>query len=242
MSECRIVPAIDLIEGRCVRLRQGSFDEKQVVGEDPLAVARGFASSGFTRLHLVDLDGARSGSPRHLPLVREIVSETGLSVDVSGGLRTAEDVALALESGARQVVIGSAAVERPAMVREWISRFGADAIIVGLDVLGVEVRIRGWQEGSSLTVAQVLERFADSGLKWLMSTDISRDGMLQGASVEMYRALRREYPDLQVIASGGVTNVDDVRDLAAADVREIIVGKALYAGTLQAEEVREFVW
>lgn len=242
MNECRIVPAIDLIEGRCVRLRQGSFDEKQVVGEDPLAVARGFASSGFTRLHLVDLDGARGGSPGHLPLVREIVSETGLSVDVSGGLRTADDVALALESGARQVVIGSAAVERPDMVREWISTFGADAIIVGLDVLCGEVRIKGWQEGSSLTVAQVLERFADSGLKWLMSTDISRDGMLEGASVEMYRALRREYPDLQIIASGGVTNVDDVRALVAAGVREIIVGKALYAGTLKTEEVREFVW
>jgi len=242
MSECRIVPAMDLIEGRCVRLRQGSFDEKQVVGEDPLAVARGFASSGFTRLHLVDLDGARGGSPQHLPLVQKIVSETGLSIDVSGGLRTTDDVTRALESGARQVVIGSAAVERPEMVREWISRFGADAIIVGLDVLNGEVRIKGWQEGSALTVAQILERFAGSGLKWLMSTDISRDGMLEGASVEMYRALRRDYPDLQIIGSGGVTNADDVRALAELGVREIIVGKALYAGALQNEEVREFVW
>jgi len=242
MSECRIVPAMDLIEGRCVRLRQGSFDEKQVVGEDPLAVARGFASSGFTRLHLVDLDGARGGSPQHLPLVQKIVSETGLSIDVSGGLRTTDDVTRALESGARQVVIGSAAVERPEMVREWISRFGADAIIVGLDVLNGEVRIKGWQEGSALTVAQILERFAGSGLKWLMSTDISRDGMLEGASVEMYRALRRDYPDLQIIGSGGVTNADDVRALAELGVREIIVGKALYAGSLRAEGVREFVW
>jgi len=242
MSECRIVPAIDLIEGRCVRLRQGSFEEKQVVGEDPLAVARAFASNGFKRLHLVDLDGARSGFPRHLPLLQKIVSETGLSVDVSGGLRTTDDVTRALESGARQVVIGSAAVERPDLGCEWISRFGPDAIIVGLDVLNGEVRIKGWQEGSALTVAQVLERFAGSGLRWLMSTDISRDGMLEGASVEMYRALRGEYPDLQIIASGGVTNADDVRALADAGVREIIVGKALYSGSLRAEEVREFVW
>jgi phosphoribosylformimino-5-aminoimidazole carboxamide ribotide isomerase len=242
MSECRIVPAIDLIDGRCVRLRKGNFDEKEVVGEDPVEVARGFAASGFTRLHVVDLDGARSGSPRHLALVQRIAAETGLSVDVSGGIRTTRDLAQALESGARQVVIGSAAVERPDMVREWIEQFGSDAVVVGLDVLNAEVRIKGWQEGSSLSVAQVLERFADSGLRWLMSTDISRDGMLEGVSVEMYRVLRREYPELRIIASGGVTNAADVRSLADAGVQEIIVGKALYAGTLQPGEVREFVW
>jgi phosphoribosylformimino-5-aminoimidazole carboxamide ribotide isomerase len=242
MSECRIVPAIDLIDGRCVRLRKGNFDEKEIVGEDPVEVARSFAASGFTRLHVVDLDGARSGTPRHLALVQRIAAETGLSVDISGGIRTTRDLAQALESGARQVVIGSAAVERPDLVREWIEQFGSDAVIVGLDVLNGEVRIKGWQEGSSLSVAQVLERFADSGLRWLMSTDISRDGMLEGVSVEMYRVLRREYPELRIIASGGVTNAADVRSLADAGVQEIIVGKALYAGTLQPGEVREFVW
>lgn len=242
MSECRIVPAIDLIDGRCVRLRKGNFDEKEVVGEDPVEVARSFAASGFTRLHVVDLDGARSGSPRHLALVQRIAAETGLSVDVSGGIRTTRDLVQALESGARQVVIGSAAVERPDLVREWIEQFGSDAVIVGLDVLNGEVRIKGWQEGSSRTVAQVLERFVDSGLRWLMSTDISRDGMLEGVSVEMYRVLRREYPELRIIASGGVTNAADVRSLADAGVQEIIVGKALYAGTLQPGEVRDFVW
>lgn len=242
MSECRIVPAIDLIDGRCVRLRKGNFDEKEVVGEDPVEVARSFAASGFTRLHVVDLDGARSGSPRHLALVQRIAAETGLSVDVSGGIRTTRDLVQALESGARQVVIGSAAVERPDLVREWIEQFGSDAVIVGLDVLNGEVRIKGWQEGSSRTVAQVLERFVDSGLRWLMSTDISRDGTLEGVSVEMYRVLRREYPELRIIASGGVTNAADVRSLADAGVQEIIVGKALYAGTLQPGEVRDFVW
>ena len=242
MSECRIVPAIDLIDGRCVRLRKGNFDEKEVVGEDPVEVARSFAASRFTRLHVVDLDGARSGTPRHLALVQRIAAETGLSVDISGGIRTTRDLAQALESGARQVVIGSAAVERPDMVRQWIEQFGSDAVIVGLDVLNGDVRIKGWQEGSSRTVAQVLERFMDSGLRWLMSTDISRDGMLEGVSVEMYRGLRREYPELRIIASGGVTNAADVRSLADAGVQEIIVGKALYAGTLQPGEVREFVW
>jgi phosphoribosylformimino-5-aminoimidazole carboxamide ribotide isomerase len=174
--------------------------------------------------------------------VQKIVAETGLKVDVSGGIRTSEDLVLALASGARKVVIGSAAVERPEMVREWIARFGSDAVIVGLDVLNGEVRIKGWQEGSSLTIAQVLERFGNSGLRWLMSTDIACDGMLQGASVEMYRALRREYPELSLIASGGVTNADDVRALAEAGVQEVIVGKALYAGTLRPEEAQGYVW
>ena len=242
MSECRIVPAIDLIEGRCVRLRKGNFAEKEVVGDDPLEVARGFAAAGFTRLHVVDLDGARSGAPQHLAIVERIVAETGLKVDVSGGIRSEDDLVRALASGARQVVIGSAAVERPEMVREWIARFGSDAVIVGLDVLNGEVRIKGWQEGSALTIAQVLERFVNSGLRWLMSTDIACDGMLQGASVEMYRELRREYPELRLIASGGVTNADDVRALADAGVREVIVGKALYAGTLRPEEAQGYVW
>lgn len=242
MSECRIVPAIDLIDGRCVRLRKGNFAEKEVVGDDPIGVARGFAACGFTRLHVVDLDGARRGAPQHLAIVQKIVAETGLTVDVSGGIRTSEDLVRALASGARQVVIGSAAVEGPEMVREWIARFGSDAVIVGLDVLNGEVRIKGWQEGSSLTIAQVLERFGNSGLRWLMSTDIACDGMLQGASVEMYRALRREYPELSLIASGGVTNADDVRALAEAGVREVIVGKALYAGTLRPEEAQGYVW
>jgi phosphoribosylformimino-5-aminoimidazole carboxamide ribotide isomerase len=128
------------------------------------------------------------------------------------------------------------------MVRGWITRFGADAIVVGVDVLNGEVRIKGWQEGSSRTVREVLERYADSGLRWVMSTDITRDGMLQGPSLEIYRTLRRDYPDISIIASGGVTSADDVRALAETGVREIIVGKALYAGTLDQREVQDLIW
>jgi phosphoribosylformimino-5-aminoimidazole carboxamide ribotide isomerase len=242
MNRCRIVPAIDLIEGRCVRLRQGNFAEREEMGDDPVEIARGFAASGFTRLHLVDLDGARSGIPRHLGVLRRIVAETGLQIDVSGGLRTDDTVAEALESGASQVIVGSAAVERPEMVRGWITRFGADAVVVGVDVLNGEVRIKGWQEGSSRTVREVLERYADSGLRWVMSTDITRDGMLEGPSLEIYRTLGRDYPDISIIASGGVTSADDVRALAETGVREIIVGKAIYAETLDQSEVRDLIW
>jgi phosphoribosylformimino-5-aminoimidazole carboxamide ribotide isomerase len=242
MKRCRIVPAIDVINGRCVRLRQGSFDEKEVVGEDPVAVAQAFAAQGFSRLHLVDLDGARVGSPQHLNLVRTIRDSTTLCIDFSGGLRTADDVAKALDSGAQQVVIGSAAVVSPDEVLRWLASFGRDAIIVGLDVLHGEVRIKGWEEGSSLSLASVLERFSGSGLKRVMSTDISRDGMLQGAAVEVYEGLCRDYPQFEIIASGGVSSVDDVQRLAASGVSEIIVGKALYAGTLELSQLGEFVW
>lgn len=242
MKRCRIVPAIDLINGRCVRLRQGSFDQKEVVGEDPLAVAMTFARQRFGRLHLVDLDGARAGSPQHLSLVRTIRDATGLSIDFSGGLRSTEDVAVALESGAQQVVIGSAAVVSPKEVCTWIDTFGSDSIIVGLDVLNGEVRIKGWEEGSSLSLASVLERFKGSGLRRVMSTDISRDGMLQGAAVGMYEALCRDYPEFEVIASGGVASAADIQQLSTSGVTEIIVGKALYAGTLVLSDVQEFVW
>lgn len=242
MKGCRIVPAIDLIHGRCVRLRQGSFDQKEVVGEDPVSVAKAFAEQGFGRLHLVDLDGARAGSPQHLSLVRTIRDATGLSIDFSGGLRSRDDVCRALESGAQQVVIGSAAVMYPDEVCTWIARFGPDSIIVGLDVLNGEVRIKGWEEGSSLTLSMVLERFNGSGLRSIMSTDISRDGMLQGAAVEMYEGLRRDYPAFDIIASGGVSSAEDVQRLAASGVSEIIVGKALYAGTLALSEVQELIW
>lgn len=242
MKRCKIVPAIDLIQGKCVRLRQGSFDEKEVVGEDPVVVAQGFAQAGFSRLHVVDLDGARAGSPRHLEIVRAIKAATPLAIDFSGGLRTATDIEQALESGAQQVVIGSAAVLAPDDVVSWIERFGSEAVIVGLDVLHGEVRIKGWQEGSSLTIGSVLERFAGSGLKRVMSTDISKDGTLQGAAVDLYQALCRDYPAISFIASGGIATAVDLRQVATTGVSEIIVGKALYAGTLDLSEVREFIW
>lgn len=242
MTRCKIVPAIDLIQGRCVRLRQGSFDQKEIVGDDPIVVAQGFARAGFSRLHVVDLDGARAGSPRHLEIVKEIRSTTALEIDFSGGLRTTDDIERALENGARQVVIGSAAVLAPDEVIGWIKRFGSDSVIVGLDVLHGEVRIKGWQEGSALSIGAVLERFAGSGLKRVMSTDISKDGTLQGAAVDLYRSLCQDYPSLAFIASGGVATATDLRQVATTGVSEIIVGKALYAGTLDLSQVAEFVW
>lgn len=239
---CKIVPAIDLIDGKCVRLKQGSFDAVDVVGNDPLEVARSFAAQGFSRLHLVDLSGARAGSPQHLDVVRTVASQTSLSIDYSGGLRTNTDIAAALESGAKAIVIGSAAVLSPVLVEEALRSFSPDRVIIGLDVLGGEVRIKGWEEGSELSLDSVVERYLPCGLKRLMSTSISRDGMLEGPDCELYAGLRRRYPTLSLTASGGVSQAQDVERLAQLGVDEVIVGKALYSGRLTLAEVAHYVW
>lgn len=242
MRTCRIVPAIDLIEGRCVRLHQGNFERTEVVGADPVSVACGFADAGFKRLHVVDLDGARAGSPQHLEVVRAIRAATSLEIDYSGGIRSEDDIASALESGAQQVVVGSAAVLTPHDVISWIDQFGPKSVIVGLDVLNGEVRIKGWQEGSALSIDAVLQRFEGSRLLRVMSTDISKDGTLEGAAADMYRSLCSQYPHLSFVASGGISSAEDVKTVATTGVSEIIVGKALYSGALNLAEVQEYVW
>lgn len=242
MTKAKIVPAIDLMDGRCVRLRKGDFGEREIVGEDPVEVARSFHERGFSRLHLVDLSGARNEKPQHLAIVRAITKEVPLCVDFSGGLRTTRDIEAAFDAGASQVVIGSAAVLTPAEVAHWLSVFGGDKVILGLDVLDGKVRIKGWEEESGLTLSQVVELFREQEIAKVMSTDISRDGMMQGPATAYYRDLCREYPDLSIIASGGVTTAQDIQDLAETGVAEIVVGKALYSGSLDLSKVREFVW
>jgi phosphoribosylformimino-5-aminoimidazole carboxamide ribotide isomerase len=242
MRRTKIVPAIDLIDGRCVRLRKGNFGQQEIVGENPVEIARSFCERGFSRLHLVDLSGARQGRPQHLAMVKAITDQTSLSVDFSGGLRTTTDIEAAFDAGASQVVIGSAAVLAPDEVVRWLGSFGGDKIILGLDVLAGEVRIKGWEAESGLTFRQVVESFRSQGLTKIMSTEISRDGMLQGPATTYYRELCTEYPGLSIIASGGVATAQDIQDLAGTGVEEIIVGKALYSGSLDLTKVEEFVW
>jgi phosphoribosylformimino-5-aminoimidazole carboxamide ribotide isomerase len=242
MRRCRIVPAIDLIGGRCVRLEQGDFSKDAVVADDPVAQARTFEAQGFSRLHLVDLDGAKQGTPRHLDVLESITRATSLSVDYSGGLRREEDVSAALDRGASQVLLGSVAVLKPEICTEWFSRFGADLLILGLDVLEGLVRVKGWQEATTVTIHDVIERYIDVGLQSVMSTDISKDGMLAGPAFALYRELSSRYPTLRVIASGGVRNESDVAQLAEQGACEVIVGKALYSGEMKLESAGDFVW
>lgn len=238
----RVVPAIDLIQGRCVRLAQGDFSSSQIMSDDPVAMAQQFEAQGFGRLHLVDLDGATAGKPRHLEVLRAVAQSTRLHIDFSGGLRQTEDLEAALTAGAHQVLVGSAAVKDPSACRGWFEQFGADRIILGLDVLDGFVRISGWTEATQLTVPEVIERYTDLGLQTLMCTDISKDGMLQGPSFSLYGELCTRHKNLSIIASGGVRNRADVTQLALLGVAEIIVGKALYSGAMDSAALGEFRW
>lgn len=241
MNTCRLIPAIDLINGRCVRLKRGDFNHSELVGEDPVSVAQQFEKAGFRRLHIVDLDGARLASPQHLELVHTIARTSTLNIDFSGGLRSEKDIERAFNRGVSAVVLGSAAVLNPDLLRQAILRWGAEAVILGLDVLNGEVRIKGWSEGTDLSVDMLLEKFSGSGLKRIMSTDISRDGMLEGPAFELYAGLLERFPEFDWIASGGVASDEDVLKLAATGVKEIIVGKALYSAALNLSNLAQFI-
>jgi len=240
--KCRAVPAIDLIDGKCVRLRGGDFATAEVVGENPVAVARAFQEQGFRRLHVVDLSGARDGEPRHIEVVREVVAETGLEVDYSGGIRRIEQVREVFDCGVRLIVVGSAAIKQLDDVKTWIEAYGPDRFIFGLDVCDGTIRVSGWHEDSGVTLDDALESLLELGVSRVMSTDIRRDGLLEGPAVRLYRDLCARYPQLHIVASGGVTTADDVRELAVVGAREVIVGKALYSNRIQTSEISEFVW
>lgn len=239
---CCIVPAIDLLDGKCVRLTRGDYNEREVVGDDPVTVAQTFQREGFSRLHLVDLAGARAGSPVHLQELSRVAEATQSLIDWSGGVRTSEDARRVFAAGATQLVVGSAAVKQPEIVEEWLREFGPERIIIGLDILNGSVRIQGWEVDTALSFDAVIERFLPLGLATVMSTDISRDGTLAGVSPSFYEKLTRSYPTLRIVASGGVATADDVKALADVGVAEVIVGKALYAGSVDRSEVREFIW
>lgn len=241
-KSARVVPAIDLIQGRCVRLAQGDFSSSQVMSDDPVAMAQQFEAQGFGRLHLVDLDGATAGKPQHLDVLRAIAKSTRLRIDFSGGLRKTDDLEAAFTAGAHQVLVGSAAVKDPYACRGWFEQFGAERIVLGLDVLDGFVRISGWTEATQRTVPEVIERYTDLGLQTFMCTDIRKDGMLQGPSFSLYSDLCTRYGNVKIIASGGVRNRADVVQLALLGVAEIIVGKALYSGAMDSQTLREFRW
>jgi len=242
MKKCRIVPAIDLLDGVCVRLRRGDFASYEVMSEDPIAVAQMFYAQGFRRLHVVDLSGAKCGVPRHLDCVRKISQQTELVVDYSGGLRSAETVQQAFDSGVSFVVVGSQAVLDPVTVCEWVERFGGERIIIGLDVADGRIRIKGWQEQTECTLVEAVTQYQRVGVRAIMSTDINCDGMLEGPNLEMYQNLGSAYPQVNFIASGGVSCGADIERLAGVGVSEVIVGKALYAGRIDLEQVGKFIW
>ncbi len=227
-----VIPAIDIIEGKCVRLSQGDYAQKTVYSDSPLEVAKSFEAIGIKRLHLVDLDGAKAQHIVNYRVLEEIASKTSLVVDFGGGLKTDKDLKIAFDSGAAMITGGSIAVKNPDIFTSWIEQFGAEKIILGADVHGDKVAIGGWQETTAIELFPFLADYIGKGIGKVICTDISRDGMLQGASVGLYQKILAEFPGLYLIASGGVGSQKDIEDLDKAGVPAVITGKAIYEGKI----------
>lgn len=232
-----LIPAIDIIEGKCVRLTKGDYTTQKIYNEDPLAIAREFEAYGFKRLHMVDLDGARSKHIVNYAVLEKIASGTALTIDFGGGIKTDADIRIAMESGAAMVTVGSVAVTDPDMFLGWLRKYGAEQIILGADVRDRKISINGWKEESTQDLIPFLKRYLEEGVKHILCTDISKDGMLQGASVDLYQEIMSTYPECRLIASGGVGSIEDIRVLNDAHILAVVFGKAIYEGRIDLKEL-----
>lgn len=226
-----VIPAIDLIGGKCVRLQQGDYNKRTVYQDDPVATARQFEEMGFTRLHLVDLEGAKGSPGKHLHILERICQATRLHVDFSGGLKSRESIQSAFDAGAEWVCLGSIAQQQPELTREWLQIFGPRRIILGADVKDGWIHINGWQTRTDTCIDEFIENYLPD-LHYLLCTDINRDGMLGGTAVELYEELQNRYPTLSVIASGGVRSREDIDALERIGISSVVVGKAFYENRL----------
>ena len=232
-----LIPAIDIIGGQCVRLTKGDYDQKTVYGE-PLDMALEFERIGFKRLHVVDLDGAKSKHIVNDAVLKAITTETNLTVDFGGGIKTNEDIEKAFASGAAMVTIGSIAVTQPELFMGWLSTYGAERIILGADVRHGKISINGWKEDSSEDLLPFLRKYVDAGVKNVLCTEISKDGTLAGPAIDLYQRIMEAYPELHLIASGGVSSKEDIEALDAAGIPAVVFGKAIYEGRIDLREVR----
>lgn len=227
-----LIPAIDIIEGKCVRLTQGDYTRKKVYNEDPIAQAQEFEQLGFKRLHLVDLDGAKSRHIVNDAVLRAITARTRLVVDFGGGIKTDDDIAKAFDAGASMVTAGSIAVTQPELFMKWVQRYGAERMILGADVRNGNVSIHGWKEDSSEKLIPFLNKYVKAGVKNVLCTEISKDGTLEGPATELYKQILQQYPELYLIASGGISCNQDITELEQAGVPAVVFGKAWYEGRI----------
>ena len=235
----RIIPAIDIIEGKCVRLSQGDYNQKTVYNENPLEVAKEFEDAGLKYLHLVDLDGAKAKKVVSWKVLESIVSNTSLQVDFGGGLRTAEDVQAVFDSGAKQITAGSIAVNDRETVLRWISEFDSEQIILGADAKNGRIATHGWLDDSGLDVIEFISDYQKEGIEYVVCTDIAKDGMLEGPSIELYKQILAANKGLKLIASGGVSSINDLKELKTIGCDAAIVGKAIYEAKFSLKELRE---
>ncbi len=233
----KIIPAIDLIEGKCVRLTQGDYAQKKIYNEKPLEVAKQFEDAGLTRLHLVDLDGAKAKKVINWKVLETVATKTSLHVDFGGGVQSDDDLRIAFDCGARQVTGGSVAVKQPDLFESWLKTYGGEKIILGADAKDEKIAVSGWEEGTELWVYDFVEKYQEKGVKYIISTDVAKDGLLQGPSFDLYKNLQDKCPDLHVIASGGVSDRGDLERLAEMNLYGVIVGKAIYEGRVTLAEL-----
>ncbi|MDD4921518.1 MAG: 1-(5-phosphoribosyl)-5-[(5-phosphoribosylamino)methylideneamino]imidazole-4-carboxamide isomerase [Bacteroidales bacterium] len=236
-----IIPAIDLIDGKCVRLSQGDYDRKTIYNENPLEVAKAFEDHGIRRLHLVDLDGAKAHHIVNHKVLENISTHTSLVIDFGGGLKTDDDLRIAFECGAQMITGGSIAVKSPDIFESWITKFGAEKIILGADVKNEKIAVTGWTEETTLDLLPFLENYTQKGIQKVICTDISKDGMLLGPSTELYQKILTAFPDLYLVASGGVGSMADLEALAQAGLPAAIFGKAIYEGRISLKDLHPFL-
>jgi phosphoribosylformimino-5-aminoimidazole carboxamide ribotide isomerase len=236
----KIIPAIDIIDGKCVRLTKGDFSQKKIYNENPVEVAKEFEAIGIKYLHLVDLDGAKAKQIINWPVLQEISKETNLSIDFGGGIRSREDLRIAFESGASKITAGSIAVNDMDSVISWIDKYG-DKIILGADTINGMVSINAWEMTTELSLMDFIRKYWALGIKSTIVTDISRDGVLAGPAFKLYTKIKNEIPRLELIASGGVANIEDVKKLNELNIDGVIVGKAIYEGRIKLTEFERFL-
>lgn len=237
----RIIPAIDIIDGKCVRLSKGDYDQKTVYNENPLEVARQFEEHGMSRLHLVDLDGAKEKHVVNWKVLEQIAGKTNLIVDFGGGIKSEEDMRIVFESGAKMTTVGSVAVKEPELFNDWLSKYGAGKLILGADVNERKIAVSGWLEVTELDIMDFLKEYTSKGVTQVLCTDISKDGMLQGTSHELYKEIIEQYPEMYLIASGGVTTLDELYKLNEQGIPAAIIGKAIYEGKIALKDLEKLV-
>jgi phosphoribosylformimino-5-aminoimidazole carboxamide ribotide isomerase len=232
---------MDIINGQCVRLTKGDFTTKKIYDNDPVAVAKRFEDIGVRRLHMVDLDGARIKKVKNISVLEDVAGQTNLSIDFGGGVQSNEDIRRVFNAGAAQITAGSVSIKNPSLVESWLQKYGKEKIILGADIKDKMIAISGWQEATSLDIDQYIQDNIKKGFKYVICTDISRDGMLEGPAIDLYSELKGRYTPIYLIASGGVGKIDDIERLADSGVDAAIIGKALYEGRIELKELKPYL-
>ena len=237
----RIIPAIDIIDGKCVRLSEGDYNRKKVYDQDPLDMAKRFEEAGITHLHIVDLDGAKQKKIINHAILKKIATKTSLKIDFGGGVQSNEDIRIAFECGANQITAGSIAVKEEQIVLEWLEEYGSNKIILGADSKEGKIAVSGWTEVTNIDLHRFLSKYVDRGIRSAICTDVARDGMLQGTNLNLYRSIKQKLPQLFLIASGGIIHVQEINSLQQIGVNGVIIGKALYEGLIQLGQLKDYL-